>query len=332
MTDTRTFKLLVLGLVALLPISGSFMRAFSFVGAKNPASEATKPRTLEVTYEPATDLLSIGALQAPLSEVLQEISQKAHLTIESPNKDLLSEQVSVEMERVSLEEAIKELLREFNSAFIYTSSIDPDGRTTTLRLVKVILLSKNTSAPPETNISADERVSSSDPKDERGKKIESLLEILKGRNFLAYPRAIAAIKGLAPEKAVAILARWLESDDPQMRVAAASGLGNLGDETAVEFLAPVLTLNDPRTRQAAASSLAIIGGERATNILFQNYLVGDARTQEAIAVAIASHGDESTQKTLANFISGSEFRSRLVRDTPTAGEPMRPEGPVSYNR
>jgi len=62
------FKLLFLGLAALLPVSSSFAQTVSFLVAENPTSETTKRPMLEVTYDRSTNLLSMQALQAPLEE------------------------------------------------------------------------------------------------------------------------------------------------------------------------------------------------------------------------------------------------------------------------
>jgi hypothetical protein len=59
------------------------------VAAENLSAPSTTPPMLEVVYDHETALVSILARQTPLDKVLQEISKRAHLTIDSPNPSVL---------------------------------------------------------------------------------------------------------------------------------------------------------------------------------------------------------------------------------------------------
>ena len=99
---------------------------------------------LVIVYDQATNLVSIKSLDAPLSAVLQQIAVKTRLTLTLP-KQVLDERVSIELNRLPLEEALTRLLAGFNSALVY------DGASTP-RLAKVIVLSRKTGGSSEPRV------------------------------------------------------------------------------------------------------------------------------------------------------------------------------------
>ena len=300
--------------------------------AQNFTTPASKASSLDVRYDPNSDLLSVRADQRSLGEVLHEISRIAHVSIDAPDEALLSEKLSIEMKGLSMEQGLRQLLRGLNSAFVYSAAVDPQGGPSRSRLVKVILASGKASTPtlehqpgialrpaasPETallravidndSLSAKALVQPlSEPGREREREqaVESLLETLTDKNFPSHYDAITALDELAPEKARAALANLLQGDDQEMRVIAATGLGQVGNELAIPPLMSALNGDDPLTRQIAANSLARIGGERATDALFTAYLAGDPGVKQAVAGAVAFHADEKSQIVLANVIAG----------------------------
>jgi hypothetical protein len=308
---------------------------------------------LEIQYDPVSDQLSIRADRTSLQAVLQEISQIARVSIDAPKEQLLSEELSIEMKDLSVEQALRQLLQEFNSAFLYSPAIDPQRETTPLRLVKVILLSRKASGPTV------ERQSGTDPRPavgpgaallravidndslsakalvqalrepaedkEREKAVGALLETLSDKNFPSHYDAIAALHQLAPEKAVAVLANLLLGDDQEMRVIAATGLGQMGDERAIHPLMSALTGDDPLTRQVAANSIARIGGQGATDALFQTYLAGDQGLKQAVAGAVAFQADEKSQQALALVIAGGPVPAGTTAQDVIAGTLSRRE-------
>lgn len=328
--------------------------AAPLVLAQNAAGSSRKSPVLEVQYDPATDRLSIRADQTPLREVLREISQRARVSIRAPDERLLSEELSVELKNLPVEQALRRLFQGFDSVFLYSPAVEPQRGTNPSRLDKVILFSRkaggqivarqsgtdpgpavgsgaallrtvtdNNSALAAARIQA---LREPGTERERGKALEALLETLSDKTFPAPYDAIAALHQLAPEKAVGALANLLQGDDQEMRVIAATGLGQMGDERAVYPLTTVLTGNDPLTRQIAANSLARIGGQRATDALFQAYLGGDKRLKQAVAGAVAFHADEKSQQALALVIAGGPVPAGTTAQALIAGILPRQEG------
>ena len=113
------------------------------------------PVTLEVSYDRATDLVSLYARQAPLDKVLQEISEKIPLPLVLLTGQLAEERVSVDMQRLPLAQALQALLGGFNTAFLYASAPDSTQKTHTPRVVKVFVLSKKAPASREVRATAE---------------------------------------------------------------------------------------------------------------------------------------------------------------------------------
>ena len=309
-----------------------------------------KSSMLQVQYDPVSDQLSIRADQTSLQEVLKEISQRARVSIDLPNEELLGEALSVEMKDLSVEQALKQLLQGFNSAFLYSPAVDPQRGTAPLRLVKVILFSRKTGTDPgpavgpgaallravidHNSLSAKTFVQAlREPgtEREREKAVEALLETLSDKNFPSHYDAVAALHQLAPGKAVAALANLLQGDDQEMRVIAATGLGQMGDERAIPPLVSALIGNDPLTRQVAADSLARIGGEGATDALSQAFLAGDPGLKQAVAGAVAFHADETSQTALAHVIAGGPVPAGMTPQDVIASTLPSKEGHASDN-
>jgi len=301
-----------------------------------------KSSMLQVQYDPVSDQLSIRADQTSLQEVLQEISQRARVSIDLPNEELLGEELSVDMKDLSVEQALRQLLQGFNSAFLYSPA--------PLRLVKVILFSRKTGTDPGPAVGPGtallravidhnsllvkalvQALREPGTEREREKAVEALLETLSDKNFPSHYDAMAALHQLAPGKAVAALANLLQGDDQEMRVIAATGLGQMGDERAIPPLVSALIGNDPLTRQVAADSLARIGGEKATDALSQAFLAGDPGLKQAVAGAVAFHADETSQTALVHVIAGGPVPAGTTPQDAIAGTLPSKEGHASDN-
>ena len=278
------------------------------VAAEHLPTPAAKPSTREVAYDQSTGLISIQAHQVSLDVVLQELSRKAALHIIPLYKDLLREQVSIEMDHLPLEQALKKLVGEFNSIFLYASTIDSLKNTITPRLVKVILAARQTTMPlearPDSAIEQEEEHAG-----------EPSLKTLAADEIPTRPDAHAALQDLAPETAGAVLESWLQGNDQQLRVFAAARLGEVGDDRAIKALSSTLAEDDSLIGQIAANSLAQIGGEEARRTLIAAYLTGDDRRKQAAATAIASYGDAMSQQALASLLGGGQaFRGQTARE------------------
>ena len=271
------------------------------VAAEQVCAAEPTPFTLEVIYDRATLLVSIHARRTPLNTVLQELSGKAPLRIDTPHKELLNEQITVEMNHLPLEEVLTSLLEGFNSIFLYSSNIDPPGNATTLRLVRVLVGPRKATVPLEAR--AD---SSLEHREDKEHTAEPSMETLGGQDISTRPDAYAALKDFAPEPAVGMLEDWLQGNDQQLRLFAAAQLARVADDRAISALSAVLGEDNSLLRQVAANSLARIREDGATRTLIAAYLEGDPGLKHAAATAISAYGDERSQQALASTLGGGQ--------------------------
>lgn len=321
------------------------------LAADQPTAPAPNPSELKVEYDRMADLVSIRTRQAPLGEVLEEISKEVGLTIVPANKELLKEPIPVDIEHASLELTLQRLLEGFNSVFLYASVTDTHSRTITPRLSKILLLSKKGAGPSKAQTRKDEPrtgkksgidaapaasrtaeliraiVEAKPPeikgivealkalgKEERENVVEILLEALNDKDSPAVSTAIAVLKELAPDRAVDPLLDLLQDKDAdaRVRVLAASGLGEIGGVKVVEPLVSAFHDSDPGVRQAAANGLARIGGERGVGALLQVFSGGPSDLHQTAAMAIASQGDDQAKASLAQAIANGQVPAGAI--------------------
>src|SRR5215467_627145 len=134
------------------------------------SAPATQPSTLEVAYDRTTGLLSIQARAIPLDAVLQELSKQVPFHIDTWHQALLNEPVSVELKHLSPEQALRALLRGFNTVLLSSAAIDQP--------IRIILLSRiDASTDPA-------------PAKEGAQTVEALLETLHDKDIAARAGAI----------------------------------------------------------------------------------------------------------------------------------------------
>lgn len=326
----------VVAVIILLAAKGTVV-----VGEKL-TSPSPKPVILEVQYDRATDQLSIRAHQAPLEAVLAEIARKTRLSLELPSEESFGEQISVELDRLSVENALKTLLRGFNWVFSYApAGTGNNEEASTPGLVKAIVLSKKVAKlleprgpKEESSLETKSRhygqldladvtqvvrhLVNGDPaavkvvvnalrerarEQERESVVEALLERLHDETFPPPDGVIAALRELAPDKAIDALVSRLQGTDPRMQASAAASLGRLQDERAVEPLSWALNATHTEARRAVATGLALIGGPRAMGVLLDAYQAGDNTLKYPVWLAIVSHGDAHSQHSLRRLIA-----------------------------
>lgn len=202
---------------------------------------------LEVQYDRENDLLSVRARQIPLGTLLQEIAQKAALSVETRKDEFLREPVSLELKGLPLEEALTRLLREFNSAFLYSTG------TTTPRLVKIVLISKKSSMPFEAQAPKDEQAAleASAAKEPAGAVASSATDTSDlVRRVLEFQR------DGEQTKLMDLLLDKVKHRDPEIQRLAVSFLIRSPDPLASQILADVLRdARDLHSRKLAAYGL-----------------------------------------------------------------------------
>jgi len=308
-------------------------------------SVAAEPQgSLAVVYDRQNDVLSVEAHEVSLGRVLHEVSSKTSVTIDSQNKELLRERVSVAIQRLPLERALSQLLAGYNSASSYASAPPEQVKASSsnLRVDKVLVLSKKQAASgdealaatgpgsrpatghhaglgaPAQSRSADaastvRALKESGVSGDRDRAVADLLGLVAARDAAARQEAMMALTDLAPERAVQPLMDILQdrSEDPQSRMRAAALLGQIGDPKAVDVLIRVFGDGERNVQQAAAGGLARIGGDRSVQFLLRVFSTNDRQLHQTVATALAFHGDDHAKAALAQAISQSQVPANV---------------------
>lgn len=126
----------VLAIMLLFPLLDGLAVAQS---TKKTSPAGQRQGTFEVKVN--QDRLSVQAVDAPLSQVLQEIARQAKITIESNIGP--EEKITNRLDRVPLEDGIRQLAK--NVSFVYAQ----DAKSNSRRIARVIVLSetRGVSAP-----------------------------------------------------------------------------------------------------------------------------------------------------------------------------------------
>ncbi len=337
-----------------------FSAAMAISWAAEETTElAPKQASLGVTYDQEYNLLSIQDHGVLLGRVIKEIDKKTDLTVKSLKENLLEAQISLDLERLSLEQAMKKLLQGINTAFYYSPAPAEKRIPATSHLVKVLLLSKKGSMPADTTPTREApssetqlgvtqmqtpskgveliRAIAANKQDlardivkalgEKGTKkeieeaVDALLDAMlskvhadDSRVERAYFETIAALRELAPERAVNPLVDLLqnEENETRVRILAASGLGEVGQESAVGPLMWAFDGNDPLVREFAATSLAQIGGQRGVDFLVEALSTGDINFQQTAVIALGLQGNDQAKAALRQAIADGQVAQQAI--------------------
>jgi HEAT repeat protein len=122
----------------------------------------------------------------------------------------------------------------------------------------------------------------------------------------------AEVLALAGREVRDSLLRHAGTDDPVVREAVATGLGEIGSVDAVPWLMEAAASNDDRlVQEAAVAALGAIGDERAVNLLLGLARSGQPQIRRRSVVALtAFDGDEVT----ATIEAATRDRNPMVRE------------------
>ncbi|HEV2057649.1 MAG TPA: HEAT repeat domain-containing protein [Methylomirabilota bacterium] len=290
------------------------------VVAESRQGPPTTPFSLEVQYDRATDLISIKSREAPLDTVLQEIAKKTDLTMSSPKK-LPEDRVSVEINRVRLEHALRRLLEGFNSIFIYGLDSNParsaPNEAPTPRLATVTVLSRKVAEPVEARAlqhqSTDETKSPHyggpavrDPAEMLRALIEGGADVARGiANALREPS-----REQERERLIEALLERLDNGSFFPADGVLAALKELAPERAADALVKQLQGTDPRMRAIAAAALGRLGDERAIEPLLPRLGEDDETVRRVAASSLALIGGRRAMDELLQAFVAGENRIR----------------------
>jgi hypothetical protein len=283
--------------------------------SQNLTGPSRRSAILEVQYDPVRDQLSIRAERTSLQNVLAEISRKARVSIEALNADLPSEEISAEIKNLPIEQALKQLLRGINAAFLYSSAVDPLHETTPPRLVKVILSTGGASkqanviaSSGNTGTQTVERQANTDSQ-RATDSVTALLRAVVEDNSASANALIAPLNEPGRErerdKAVAALLETLNDKNFPAHYTAMAALDELAPEKASTALAKMLQGNDQEMRVIAATGLGQLGDQRAIQPLMSALNGNDPLTRQIAADSLARIGGEmATDILVKQYLAG----------------------------
>ncbi|TQQ81279.1 HEAT repeat domain-containing protein [Halonotius terrestris] len=107
-------------------------------------------------------------------------------------------------------------------------------------------------------------------------------------------------------------AKALNSDIPELRMAAASALGKLGDESAVSSLTNALSDNNSKVRVRVCLALGMIGHASAVPALIDRLSDPSGRVREEAAVALSTIGTDQALAALTDMMDSNNDSIRRV--------------------
>lgn len=135
---------------------------------------------------------------------------------------------------------------------------------------------------------------------------------------MLLPAHVAYSGDAGAGKRAAVLMESMRDPDPNVRRAAAAGLGEMKDKDAVPLLADVLeTDEDPEVRLTALGALEIIGDQDAIAAYEKAFRDPDERVRQGAAHALSGFWGESAHKALVNALK-DEKSARVRRSVAEA--------------
>ena len=296
-----------------------FVLIAAFVGSaqarEEPAADATASFALSISYDPANDRLSIHAEDAPLSEVVRELGKTVPLEVRTQTEVILADPLSIEMNEVLLEDALKNVFADYSYTYIRM----PDDVAEQSRSSLIILIARTTETPSEGKPGRSVSVAEDDSSNDLSKPENLFARQAAAENLSAALLAslydgtddpakffndLDTLNRLDSEAALESMLEVMDDENTssRARMRAAQALGQLGDEAAVPVLTKALEGADPAVSQVAAVSLARIGGDNATGTLMQAFKAADPKLNEIAAIAIGMHGDGYAKRQLQQVI------------------------------
>lgn len=249
----------------------------------------------------ANGRLTAKLRDVPLSAVLAEIGAQNGVRIFVSAQ--VHKRVTADFRGLPLEEGLRRLLRGTNVAYFYNRESSGDGKSASLKLVRVDVLP---GPAGETDIEITDEVEGAS---------ELAGQLSEADNAQLRAQAAKALGKTNDPSAVDPLAEALTGDaDPAVRAAAAKALGKTWSEEAVPPLAEA-ALQDPsaEVREAATRALGETWSDAATDSLLGALTYDrDALVREQAALALGqTAGDEVIDALIRALL---EDRRWFVRD------------------
>jgi HEAT repeat protein len=244
-----TFHLICLA--ASLPLLSTVVEA-SDLASEGVPKTVSEPRLVRFDHGHLTVMVG----DVSLSELLDEIARQSGVTV--VRYVALNQRVSLEFHRLSVEQALRRILRHRSFVLEYAAA-QP-------RALWILPQAEEAYAAQRRAIESTNARSSGE---DTAAEISRLQAALSSADVEDREEAAMELGESGQVEAVAALSLALADKNKDVREAAIVSLAEIGGAQAAQALAIALADHDPRIREEAVDALGEIGGETAIGLLRQ---------------------------------------------------------------
>jgi hypothetical protein len=201
-------------------------------------------------------LVTAQVIATPLPEVLAELAARSGVVFQLQSQD--RELVSISLDRVSLEEAIRRILVNSNTVFYYVR--DEAGQSH----VGYVRAFPRGNIPQQPSLMYIGTGGVTKTGDDTVDTPAQALQVLAEGGSLEARLSAVEILSTAKEEAGATeaLSKVLQDSAPALKIAAIEGLAGLGDRSSLPQILKALRDGDPGVRQSAITAVALLGDSK----------------------------------------------------------------------
>jgi HEAT repeat protein len=259
--------------------------------------ERTSPTTkdtLALAVSVEDGLVTVRARDASIEAIVQEIARQDGLTVAT--HQLLDKRVTLDIERLPLEEALDRILRD--GSFMLSATRDRSLAGDSSR--KLWVFSTASGAPPPLAVDNSIADQTKDPDSVSPDELTGPVSLaLADSNATVRADAVSALGSAHDNPQAAALAHSALSDtDPAVREEAAYALGQIGGEMSLRALAQALRDPQRDVKQTAIEALASMGGDQAALALAPVLDDPDPRLRAAAVDALGEIAGDTAMRLL----------------------------------
>lgn len=248
----RTYRLFRFGMLILfsaIPAQGVPLQRTSVPMPASQLPPGQLPAILTMRVEEGAITAKIA--NSPLQDVLRELAERAGIIFEVRGQE--NPLVTLNLQRVSLQEAIQRIAPGFNTVFFYDKGQQDSQRIT---LVQIFPRTNTTPQPSILYLGTGAVTKTNDNIDTAEQAMNILAE---GTNVKVREKAVEFLVSTKSEEAVKALIRSISDPAPGIRVAVIEGLAALNVQAALPNILKSLKDPNPTVRQSAATVVALLG-------------------------------------------------------------------------
>jgi|SRR5215813_3362861 len=270
---------------------------------------------LKVEWQEAR--LSVHAERAPLSEILWEVARQTRATVEGAEG--LTEPVSVDFTRLSVEEAFRLLLR--GRSYLVVQNLHGVGSKSTVTRIVILRIGSRTQLAEDASLgpveNPAERITAlGDLIGEEGMAGEAILRMaVRAGDPDVQPVALELLGYIGTPTARLAVRESTGSLNPQERISALKVLTSVDSAEALPALAQALSDADVGVKSAAIEFLASLGGSEALQLLDQTLQDPDPAIRLAVVQLLGQRGDADSITQVYKALSDPNDAVRVLANS-----------------